>query len=164
MGSLNKVQLIGNLGRDAELRYTQGGSAVATINIATTEVWNDKSSGEKREKTEWHRCVMWGQQAERLSEYLTKGKQVYIEGKLQTRKWQDKDGNDKYTTEINVFSVVLLGGGGQQQSRGGGSRRSSRGSSDAGSEIEGDELGGGGAESSAGGPVGEPLTDDDIPF
>lgn len=174
MGSLNKVQIIGNLGRDAELRYTQGGSAVATLNVATTEVWNDKSSGEKKEKTEWHRCVMWGQQAERLSEYLTKGKQVYLEGKLQTRKWQDKDGNDKYTTEINVFSVVLLGGGRDNGggSGGGGTRSSGRGrgrssSTDLGGEIEGDNLGGseplGGAD--AGGSAGgQPIDDDDIPF
>jgi single-strand DNA-binding protein len=168
MGSLNKVQLIGNLGRDAELRYTQGGSAVATLNVATTEVWNDKQSGDKKEKTEWHRCVMWGQAAERLSEYLTKGKQVYLEGKLQTRKWQDKDGNDKYTTEINVFSVVLLGGGaggggarsGGGRSSGGRSRNNS--GSDVGGEIEGDDLGGG---STGGDPVGgEPIGDDDIPF
>src|SRR5690349_22089471 len=112
MGSVNKVILVGNLGRDAELRYTPGGAAVATLNLATTEVWNDKSSGQKQEKTEWHRIVLWGKSAESLSEYLTKGKQIYVEGRLQTRKWQDKDGNDKYTTEIRGDKVVLLGGGG----------------------------------------------------
>ena len=100
MGSVNKVILVGNLGRDAELRYTPGGAPVATLNLATTEVWNDKASGQKQEKTEWHRIVLWGKSAESLSEYLTKGKQIYVEGRLQTRKWQDKDGNDKYTTEI----------------------------------------------------------------
>src|SRR5205823_369113 len=92
MGSVNKVILVGNLGRDAELRYTPGGAAVATLNMATTEVWNDKA-GQRQEKTEWHRVVLWGKSAESLSEYLTKGKQIYVEGRLQTRQWDDKDGN-----------------------------------------------------------------------
>ena len=99
MGSVNKVILVGNLGRDAELRYTPGGAAVATLNMATTEVWNDKS-GQRQEKTEWHRVVLWGKSAESLNEYLTKGKQIYVEGRLQTRQWDDKDGNKRYTTEI----------------------------------------------------------------
>ena len=103
MGSVNKVILVGNLGRDAELRYTPGGAPVATLNLATTEVWNDKTSGQKQEKTEWHRIVLWGKSAESLSEYLTKGKQIFVEGRLQTRKWQDKDGHDKYTTEIRAI-------------------------------------------------------------
>src|SRR5437763_15669989 len=111
MGSVNKVILVGNLGRDAELRYTPGGAAVATLNMATTEVWNDKA-GQKQEKTEWHRIVLWGKSAEALSEYLTKGKQIYVEGRLQTRKWQDKEGHDKYSTEIRSDKIVLLGGGG----------------------------------------------------
>ena len=111
MGSVNKVILVGNLGRDAELRYTPGGAAVATINMATTEVWNDKA-GQKQEKTEWHRVVLWGKTAESLNEYLTKGKQIYVEGRLQTRQWDDKDGNKRYTTEIRGDRVVLLGGGG----------------------------------------------------
>jgi single-strand DNA-binding protein len=110
MGSLNKVMLIGNLGRDAELRYTTGGAAVATLNLATTEVFKDKQ-GEKKTTTEWHRIVVWGKTAETISEYLTKGKAIYVEGKLQTRKWKDKDGNDKYTTEVRGDRVVLLGGG-----------------------------------------------------
>ena len=109
MASLNKVQIIGNLGRDADLRYTPGGTAVATVNVATTEVWNDKA-GQKQERTEWHRVVIWGKQAESLAEYLVKGKQIYVEGKLQTRKWQDKDGNDKYTTETRADRVLLLSG------------------------------------------------------
>src|SRR5215467_14381719 len=121
MGSVNKVILVGNLGRDAELRYTPGGAAVATLNLATTEVWNDKASGQKQEKTEWHRIVLWGKSAESLSEYLTKGKQIYVEGRLQTRKWQDKEGNDKYSTEIRSDRIVLLGGGG-----GGGARAPQR--------------------------------------
>jgi len=111
MGSVNKVILVGNLGRDAELRYTPGGSAVATVSLATTEVWNDKD-GQRKEDTQWHRVVLWGKTAESLHDYLTKGKQIYVEGKLQTRKWKDKDGNDKYTTEIRGDRIVLLGGGG----------------------------------------------------
>ena len=153
MGSVNKVILVGNLGRDAELRYTPGGAPVATLNLATTEVWNDKSSGQKQEKTEWHRIVLWGKSAESLSEYLTKGKQIYVEGRLQTRKWQDKDGNDKYTTEIRGDRIVLLGGGGGGM---GGGRSQQR--------TAGVGAGGGGGEHE---PMGEPvseLTDDDIPF
>lgn len=110
MGSVNKVILVGNLGREAELRYTPGGAPVATITMATTEAWTDKS-GQKQEKTEWHRVVIWGKTAESLSEYLTKGKQVYIEGRLQTREWTDKDGQKRFTTEIRSDRIVLLGGG-----------------------------------------------------
>jgi single-strand DNA-binding protein len=155
MGSVNKVILVGNLGRDAELRYTPGGAPVATLNLATTEVWNDKASGQKQEKTEWHRIVLWGKSAESLSEYLTKGKQIFVEGRLQTRKWQDKDGNDKYTTEIRADRITLLGGGGGGGAGMGGGNRPQRGAS-AGA--------GGGADHE---PMGEPiseLTDDDIPF
>lgn len=158
MGSVNKVILVGNLGRDAELRYTPGGAPVATLNLATTEVWNDKTSGQKQEKTEWHRIVLWGKSAESLSEYLTKGKQIYVEGRLQTRKWQDKDGHDKYTTEIRGDRIVLLGGGG-----GGGGGMAGGGRSQA-------RAGAGASSGGAGGdhePMGEPitdLTDDDIPF
>jgi single-strand DNA-binding protein len=149
MGSVNKVILVGNLGRDAELRYTPGGAAVATLNMATTEVWNDKS-GQRQEKTEWHRVVLWGKTAESLSEYLTKGKQIYVEGRLQTRQWDDKDGNKRYTTEIRSDRVVLLGGGG-----------GGRGGSMSGSS----ERSGGSTEFGGPGPEGSaPLTDDDIPF
>ena len=150
MGSVNKVILVGNLGRDAELRYTPGGAAVATLNMATTEVWNDKS-GQRQEKTEWHRVVLWGKTAESLNEYLTKGKQIYVEGRLQTRQWDDKDGNKRYTTEIRGDRVVLLGGGGGGGRGGGGGSRSS------GADMGGD-FGSPGPETSA------PLTDDDIPF
>jgi len=158
MGSVNKVILVGNLGRDAELRYTPGGAPVATLNLATTEVWNDKTSGQKQEKTEWHRIVLWGKSAESLSEYLTKGKQIFVEGRLQTRKWQDKDGHDKYTTEIRADRITLLGGGG-----GGGGGM-------AGGAARPQRSAGAGAGSGGGGdhePMGEPitdLTDDDIPF
>jgi single-strand DNA-binding protein len=147
MGSVNKVILVGNLGRDAELRYTPGGAAVATLNMATTEMWNDKQ-GQRQEKTEWHRVVLWGKQAESLQEYLVKGKQIYVEGRLQTRQWDDKDGNKRYTTEIKADRITLLGGGGG--GRGGAAMER-----------------GGGAQVSAGGadePPMEPITDDDIPF
>jgi single-strand DNA-binding protein len=146
MGSVNKVILVGNLGRDAELRYTPGGAAVATINMATTEVWNDKA-GQRQEKTEWHRVVLWGKPAESLTEYLTKGKQIYVEGRLQTRQWDDKDGNKRYTTEIRGDKVVLLGGG-----RGG-----------AGMDRGGDNAAPAGAHPPGPEPAG-PLTDEDIPF
>ena len=149
MGSVNKVILVGNLGRDAELRYTPGGAAVATISIATTEVWNDKG-GQRQEKTEWHRIVLWGKTAESLNEYLTKGKQIYVEGRLQTRQWDDKGGNKRYTTEIRGDRVVLLGGG--SGGRGGGMARGGT-----------DESTGGGHASSPDIPD-QPLTDDDIPF
>lgn len=108
MSSLNKVALIGNLGNDPEIRSMNNGGKVATLSIATTEKWKDKQSGEKREKTEWHRVVIFGDGLVRVAEnYLKKGSKVYLEGSLQTRKWQDRDGNDKYTTE-----VVLQGFGG----------------------------------------------------
>jgi single-strand DNA-binding protein len=109
MGSVNKVILVGNLGRDAELRYTSTGAAVASFTLATSEVWNDKQ-GQRQERTEWHRVVLWGKSAESLAEYLKKGKSVYVEGKLQTREWKDKDGNKRYTTEIRSERIVLLGG------------------------------------------------------
>lgn len=114
MGSVNKAILIGNLGRDPEVRYTQGGSAVANFTLATNEVWNDKS-GAKQERTEWHRIVVWGKQAEWAREYLSKGKQVYIEGSIQTRQWDDKEGNKRSTTEIKAFRIQFLGrpGGGE---------------------------------------------------
>ena len=147
MGSVNKVILVGNLGRDAELRYTPGGAAVATLNMATTEVWNDKA-GQRQEKTEWHRVVLWGKSAESLSEYLTKGKQIYVEGRLQTRQWDDKDGNKRYTTEIRGDRIVLLGGGG---GGGGGAGRSRRRQHGQPRPIPAPES-------------SEPLTDDDIPF
>jgi len=106
---VNKVMLIGNLGRDPEVRYSAGGSAVANVTIATSETWKDKVSGEKQEKTEWHRIVFFGRLAEIVGEYLKKGSQIYIEGRLQTRKWQDKDGNDRYTTEIVANEMQMLG-------------------------------------------------------
>jgi single-strand DNA-binding protein len=116
MASINKVILIGNLGRDPEVRYMPSGDAVANITIATTETWKDKA-GEKQEQTEWHRVAMFGKTAEIAGEYLKKGSQVYIEGKLQTRKWTDKEGQERYTTEIRADRMQMLG------SRSGGSER-----------------------------------------
>jgi len=111
MASVNKVILIGNLGADPEVRFTQGGLCVATLNIATNEKWTNKSSGQPEERTEWHRVVVWGKQAENCREYLSKGRPVYIEGKLQTRKWEDKQGQARYTTEIVAQTVQFLGSG-----------------------------------------------------
>lgn len=107
--SVNKVILLGNLGKDPEVRYMTSGEAITTITLATSENWKDKS-GEKQEKTEWHRVVFFGKLAEIAGEYLKKGRQVYVEGKLQTRKWQDKEGQDRYTTEIVAKEMTLLGG------------------------------------------------------
>jgi single-strand DNA-binding protein len=107
--SVNKVILLGNLGKDPEVRYMTSGEAITTITLATSENWKDKS-GEKQEKTEWHRVVFFGKLAEIAGEYLKKGRQVYVEGKLQTRKWQDKEGQERYTTEVVAKEMTLLGG------------------------------------------------------
>jgi len=106
---VNKVILIGNLGRDPEIRYSPSGQAVANVTLATSESWKDKNTGEKQERTEWHRVVFFGRLAEIAGEYLKKGSQVFIEGRLQTRKWQDKEGNDRYTTEIVANEMQMLG-------------------------------------------------------
>lgn len=108
--SLNKVLLIGRLGGNPEIRYTPGGAAVANFSVATNEVWNDKN-GQKQERTEWHRVVVWGKLAQLCGEYLTKGRQVYVEGRIQTRQWQDKEGQTKYTTEVIATTVQFLGAG-----------------------------------------------------
>jgi single-strand DNA-binding protein len=110
MASVNKVILIGNLGKDPEVRYTPNGNAVCNLRLATTRNWKDKATGDKVEETEWHSVVLYDRQAEVAGEYLRKGRPVYIEGRLKTRKWQDKDGNDRYTTEIVADSMQLLGG------------------------------------------------------
>ncbi len=107
---INKVILVGNLGQDPEVRTTTTGSTITNISVATTESWTDKSTGQKQEKTEWHRIVFFGRLAEIAGEYLRKGRQVYIEGRLQTRKWQDKNGQDRYTTEIVANEMQMLGG------------------------------------------------------
>ena len=106
---VNKVILIGNLGNDPDIRYTASGAAVANISLATAETWRDKETGDQQERTEWHRIVFFGRLAEIVGEYLKKGSQIYVEGRLQTRKWQDKEGNDRYTTEIVANEMQMLG-------------------------------------------------------
>ncbi|MFH1873687.1 MAG: single-stranded DNA-binding protein [Pseudomonadota bacterium] len=112
MASLNRVTLIGNLGQDPEKRFTPSGQAVATFSIATSERWKDKTTGQNQERTEWHRIVVWGAQAENCAQYLSKGRQVCVEGRLQTRQWEDKDGVKKTTTEIVAQRVLFIGGSG----------------------------------------------------
>ncbi len=116
MGSVNKVILVGNLGKDAELRYTPGGTAVATLRLATTDRFKDKD-GQWKDQTEWHTVVIWDKTAESLAEYLRKGKQIYVEGRLQTRSWDDREGKKRYTTEVRGDRIVLLGGRGPQAER-----------------------------------------------
>ncbi len=125
MAGVNKVILIGNLGRDPELRYTQNGQAVANFTLATTENWNDRGSGERVERTEWHRIVVWGRSGENCAKYLAKGRTVYVEGRLQTREWEDREGQKRRTTEINAQTVQFLGG-----SRGSGGAKDARGAPD----------------------------------
>jgi len=168
MASVNKVILLGNLGRDPETRYTTGGDAVCNLNIATSEQWKDKS-GEKQEKTEWHRVVLFGRQAEIAGEYLKKGRSVYIEGRLQTRKYTDKDGVEKYSTEIVGDRMQLIGGareggsGGDTDFPGGGPGGGSGGGGAPRREGGG---GGGGGGKPAGGGAKKNVDDfdDDIPF
>jgi len=155
---VNKVILVGNLGNDPETRYMPSGDAVTNISIATTESWKDKQTGEQKEKTEWHRVVMFRRLGEIAAEYLRKGSQVYIEGKLRTNKWKDRDGNDRYTTEIIADEMQMLGGrggaGGGDYSSGGGSNAPSGGGSRGQS--------GGGQDSPPPPPADD--FDDDIPF
>ena len=131
MASINKVILIGNLGRDPEVRYTPNGAAICNVTIATSRNWKDKNSGEKMEETEWHRVVFYDRLAEIAGEYLKKGRPVYVEGRLKTRKWTDKDGAEKYTTEIIADNMQLLGGreggGGGDEGGGGGYSRGAQG-------------------------------------
>lgn len=107
--SVNKVIILGRLGQDPELKYTPSGAAVCNFSLATSESWTDKNSGQKNEKTEWHRIVVWGKLAELCNQYLSKGRQAFVEGKLQTRSWDDKDGNKRYTTEISATTVQFIG-------------------------------------------------------
>ena len=115
MASVNKVILVGNLGADPELRYTSGGQPVCDMRLATTRVWTGKD-GNRNEDTEWHRVVVWGKQGENCKSYLSKGRQVYVEGRLQTRSWEDRDGNKRYTTEVVAQQVVFLQGGSRDRS------------------------------------------------
>ena len=155
MGSINKVILIGNLGADPELKYTPSSRALCNLRVATTEVFKDKS-GQRQERTEWHRVTVWGEQAENCSKYLSKGRSVYIEGKLQTRSYE-KEGQKHYATDVVADRVVFLGGGGgggggEGGRRGGGGGGGGRTGSDGGDDME---MGGGGPP---------PGGDDDIPF
>lgn len=118
MSGVNKVILVGRLGNDPEIRYTQQGTAVGNFNIATSEIYTDKA-GQRQEKTEWHRIVVWGKPAENCGKYLGKGRQVYVEGRLQTRQWDDKEGNKRYTTEVNASTVQFLDKAGDQTASGG---------------------------------------------
>ncbi len=145
--SVNKVILVGNLGKDPEVRYTQTGNAVANFSIATSEQWNDRD-GKKQERTEWHNIVVWGKSAEHCGQYLSKGRQVFVEGSIRTRSYDDKSGNKRYITEIVAQRVQFLGSGG-------GSRGPAAGMDTGGS---GDDMARGGM----GG--GQPPSDDDIPF
>ena len=119
MASVNKVILVGNLGRDPEVRYSPDGSAIANFSVATTDTWKDKATGEKKENTEWHRIVFFGKTAEVVAQYLKKGSAVYVEGALRTRKWTDKEGQERYTTEIVGDRMQMLGGRGEGGARAG---------------------------------------------
>ena len=158
---VNKVILVGNLGKDPEVRYSPNGGAVANITIATSESWKDKTSGEEQEKTEWHRVVFFGRLAEIAGEYLKKGAQIYIEGRLQTRKWQDKEGKDRYTTEIVAGEMQMLG---SREGRGAPSEFDQ--SSDEGRSSGGSSSRAPATASSGGGKPSSPPSDfdDDIPF
>ena len=150
---VNKVILVGNLGRDPEVRYTSGGQAVASLRIATSRSWTDKQSGQRKEETEWHDVEVWGKQAEQCGEYLAKGRQVYVEGRLKTDKWQDKQsGQDRYKVKVVAEGVRFLGGGGQRSA-------APRPSNDEMGPGHGFEEAPSDAPGQGGGPGG-----DDIPF
>ena len=164
MASVNKVILIGNLGRDPEVRYAPSGTAVCNVSVATTRKWKDKTTGDKQEETEWHRVVFYDRLAEIAGEYLKKGRSVYVEGRLKTRKWTDKDGVEKYTTEIVADEMQMLGGregmGGGDWARGGGC---------AGLRQRPQSQRAGGLARRPAQPAAKPTTgfddmDDDIPF
>jgi single-strand DNA-binding protein len=159
MGSVNKVILIGNLGADPELKYTPSNRPVCNLSVATNEVFKDKA-GQRQERTEWHRVTVWGEQAEHCSKYLSKGRSVYVEGRLQTRSWDDKEGKKRYSTDIVADRVVFLSGA---SGEGGGARRGQGGGQSRGGW--GDEGGGGPPASEPSEPASGPgPSDDDIPF
>jgi len=151
--SLNKVMLIGRLGKDPELKYTASGTPFCRFSMATDDSWNDKNSGERQEKTEWHNIVTWDRLAEICNQYLTKGQLVYIEGSLQTREWDDQEGNKRRTTEIRARDMVMLGSP-AGEGAGAGQRRAA--------SAEG--MAGGGASAPSPSPSTSTITDDDIPF
>ena len=157
MASVNKVILVGNLGADPEVRYMSNGEAVANVRLATTESWKDKNSGEKREVTEWHRVVFYRKLAEIVGQYLKKGSSVYIEGRIRTRKWQDKEGQERYTTEIEATEMQMLGG---RQS----AASSSGGEAEYGGSMPSSSSGGGSRAAPAKKAPSFDTMDDDIPF
>ena len=155
--SINKVIILGNLGADPEVRYMSNGEAVANVRLATTESWKDKNSGEKREVTEWHRVVFYRKLAEIVGQYLKKGSSVYIEGRIRTRKWQDKEGQERYTTEIEATEMQMLGG---RQS----AASSSGGEAEYGGSMPSSSSGGGSRPAPAKKAPSFDTMDDDIPF
>ena len=168
--SVNKVILVGRLGQNPEVRYTPSGAAVANFSVATNESWMDKS-GQKQERTEWHKVVVWGKTAENCNQYLSKGRQVYVEGRLQTRQWQDKDGQTKYTTEVQAQTIQFLGGNATGPNAGPGEQRAPMRESQADSGFQGGMGGmspqyGSQTQSQSHSPMSmEPsFTEDDIPF
>ena len=163
MASVNKVILVGNLGADPDMRYTPSGQGVCELRVATSDSWTDKN-GQKQERTEWHSVIVWGKRAEVCAKYLSKGRQVFVEGRIQTRSWDDKDGNKKYMTEIIANDVQFLGGGGGREGAAGGGRRDDGpppNEPDFGLGGGGGGFGGGGG---GGGGYGGGGPDDDIPF
>jgi single-strand DNA-binding protein len=165
---INKVILVGNLGADPETRYTAGGQAITSIRIATSESWKDKQTGEMQERTEWHRIKFFGRLAEIAGEYLKKGRQVYVEGRLQTDKYTDKDGVERYTTDIIANEMQMLGGN-PGEGGGGGARSGGGGSSYGGGGDRPARGAGGGSRPAPSAPAGRPaqndsFEDDDIPF
>jgi len=172
MAGVNKVIIVGNLGNDPEVRYSSNGAAIANISVATSDSWKDKNTGERQERTEWHRIVMFNRLGEIAGEYLKKGSKVYIEGKLQTRKWQDQQGNDRYSTEIVADQMQMLdsrgggmgggqGGGGGFQQQGGGQNQYGGGQQQQGG---GQQFGGGQPQQAPSQPAPATDFDDDIPF
>ena len=175
MASVNKVILVGNLGKDPETRYSPNGGAICNVRLATTRNWKDKATGEKKEETEWHSVVFYDRLAEIAGEYLKKGRSVYVEGRLKTRKWQDKEGQDRYTTEIIAAEMQLLGsregmgGGAADPDDGGGYKRESYGGGGASGGAGGGGRAAGGSGAGGGARKPAPATnlgdmDDDIPF
>jgi single-strand DNA-binding protein len=171
MASVNKVILVGNLGRDPETRYSPNGGAICNVSIATTRNWKDKASGERKEETEWHRVVFYDRLAEIAGEYLKKGRPVYVEGRLKTRKWTDKEGAEKFTTEIIAEEMQLLGSrdGGGGGGGGGGGDYESGGTGGGGSYSREPASGGGGGGGGSRPAAKKPAPnfdnmDDDIPF
>ncbi|MDR2624875.1 MAG: single-stranded DNA-binding protein [Zoogloeaceae bacterium] len=161
MASVNKVILIGNLGRDPEPRYTASGDATCNITVATTDTWKDKQSGEKKEATEWHRIVFFGRLAEIAGQYLKKGSQVYVEGSLRTRKWTDKEGHERYTTEIRADEMKMLG---RREGSGDSSGEAYGGGSAPASRAAAPDYAPAAAPASQKKPAFDDLGDDDIPF